>query len=322
MVALLSIATGALIAVMVFVNGRLTAVLGVAGAVAAIHAAGLAIAVLPLVLRRENPFRRVGTPLAYYAGGLIGVLTTLFNNLAFGRISLSALIALGLLGQVLASLAVDRFGLFGFPRRRLHAGMVAGIAAVSGGIFAMLRGMQADGGLPAILSLAAGVTVVASRILNARLAASTSPRVSVFHNFLTGLAAAMVLLCVWCAAGTADAAGTQHTAVVPVVALSQAAAFTASDAWMLSGSLLGFLVVLLSNWTTPRLPAFLVTLFVFVGQVFTGLAVDTLASGRFTAEQGVGGGLVLAGLLLTVLKPASARGYDAGEQPARTPCEP
>ncbi len=303
MTALLSITTGVLIAVMVFVNGRLTAVIGVPGAVAAIHAAGLAIAALPLVLRRENPFRRGSTPLAYYTGGLIGVLTTLFNNLAFGRISLSALIALGLLGQVLASLAIDRLGLFGFPRRRIHAGMVAGIAAVSGGIFAMLRGMHAEGFLPAFLSLAAGVTVVASRTVNARLAERTTPRISVFHNFLTGLAAAMVLLCIWGGPGEAGAGP-----------------FTPADIWMLSGSLLGFIVVLLSNWTTPRLPAFLATLFVFVGQVFTGLAVDTLASGRFTVEQGIGGGLVVAGLLLTVLKPASATGYDAGEHAARETC--
>ena len=320
MTALLSITTGVLIAVMVFVNGRLTAVIGVPGAVAAIHAAGLAIAALPLVLRRENPFRRGSTPLAYYTGGLIGVLTTLFNNLAFGRISLSALIALGLLGQVLASLAIDRLGLFGFPRRRIHAGMVAGIAAVSGGIFAMLRGMHAEGFLPAFLSLAAGVTVVASRTVNARLAERTTARTSVFHNFLTGLAAAMVLLCIWGGPGEADAAPAAVAAVTGTTSVSPAATFTPADIWMLSGSLLGFIVVLLSNWTTLRLPAFLATLFVFVGQVFTGLAVDTLASGRFTVEQGIGGGLVVAGLLLTVLKPASATGYDAGEHAARETC--
>ena len=299
MASLLSVSCGVLIAVMVFINGRLSTALGVPAAVAVIHAGGLVITILPLVLRRENPFRRNGTPLGYYAGGLIGVLTTLFNTLAFGRISLSTIIALSLLGQVLTSLAVDRFGLFGFPRRRIHAGMLAGILAVGCGILAMLRDMRADALLPALLSLATGATVVGSRIVNARLAERTTPRVGIFHNFLTGFAASLILLFAYGGSGTPTA--------MPVP----------GDAWMLSGSLLGFLVILLSNWTTPRLPAFLSTLFVFVGQVFAGLALDTLISGRFTVEQCIGGGLVIAGLVLTVLKPASASGYDARETASR-----
>ncbi len=52
-----------------------------------------------------------------YLGGAIGVLTTLFHNLAFTKISVTSIIALSLFGQTITSLIVDKFGIFGMQKR-------------------------------------------------------------------------------------------------------------------------------------------------------------------------------------------------------------
>jgi hypothetical protein len=76
--------------------------------------AGLLFIIIMTLIKREHPFfKRQAWFL--YLGGAIGVLTTVFNNVAFARISVSSILALGLFGQSMAGLIIDQYGLLDMP---------------------------------------------------------------------------------------------------------------------------------------------------------------------------------------------------------------
>lgn len=130
----LSMLTGFLITAMIVINGRLTGGYGVYFATVLIHISGLAVASAYSFLKREKIKPPAGLPIHFFMGGLIGVATTVFNNLSFGKISVSAILGLGLLGQSIASLVVDHFGLFQMPKRAFNSKKLIGIAFVMAGI--------------------------------------------------------------------------------------------------------------------------------------------------------------------------------------------
>lgn len=277
----LSVLSGFLIAVMVVVNGGLTEVYGAYSAAALIHAIGL-IAMIGIILaKKEKPFVRL--PLHFYLGGVVGVATTVFTNLAYGRISVSAILGLALLGQSLASLTIDRFGLFHMPRRPFDKKKLFGLLFVLLGIVFMLQGFEAGALAAVTVSLLSGVTIVVSRSINAALSERTSVYVSTLYNYITGLAVCIMLL--------------------PLLARGEAGfiPFTASpQVWVYTGGLIGVAVVTLSNVIVTRVSSFYVTLLTFVGQVFTGILLDMLLTGAFAPENLFGGLFVAAGLTLNL----------------------
>lgn len=278
----LSILTGALIAAMVAVNGGLTAHYGVYVATVIIHIVGLICITAACLLRRERLFCRRHLPWYLYVGGIIGVGTTVFNNLAFGQISLSAIVALGLLAQAVTSLLVDQFGLLGMPRRAFRPAKLSGLLFMLLGVGYMLL----DTGfawMPVIVSLLAGVSVVASRTVNARLAEGSSALCGTWINYVVGLLGALVALPLL---GRAELS-------TPLPALSP-------QVWIYTGGLLGVLVVVLSNVTVARISAFYMTLLLFIGQVFTGIAVDIVMTQAFSHVNLVGGLLVAFGMALNL----------------------
>ncbi|NCB35796.1 MAG: DMT family transporter, partial [Clostridia bacterium] len=113
---LLSLLAGMLISVMVVFNGGLNGRVGQTAALVIIHLAGL-VFILLLMLVKGEKLRLKRLPFYLYLGGLLGIMTTVFNNTAFGHISVSAMMALGLLGESVSSLLADHFGLLGLPKR-------------------------------------------------------------------------------------------------------------------------------------------------------------------------------------------------------------
>ena len=103
---LISLIIGILVAIMIAVNGGLTTLYGVYAATVIIHIVGLILIGGLILARRERPFARP-QPWYLYIGGVIGVVTTVCVNYAFGKISLSAILAIGLFGQSLAGVLVD-----------------------------------------------------------------------------------------------------------------------------------------------------------------------------------------------------------------------
>ncbi|MGE5494999.1 MAG: DMT family transporter [Burkholderiales bacterium] len=275
----LSVLAGIIVAVMVAVNGKLSSYSGVYSSTVVIHIVGLLTVLLLLAIRRERVFSVKRQPLYMYLGGAIGVASVVFSNIAFGSISVSAIIALSLLGQSLTSLVYDRWGLCGMPKREFHKMKLIGIAFVVLGIAAMLYGSEAQAVIPIAMSLLIGVSTVMSRTVNALLAQRTSVLVSALFNYIVGLAVSAAALLV---AGRAEP-------MMQKFSLSP-------DVWIYTGGILGLFIVVALNAAVCRISSFYMTLLLFVGQVFSGIAVDIVLTGSFSVNNLVGGLCITAGL--------------------------
>ena len=276
---LLSLLVGSVISVMVFLNGKLTAGYGAYPASVIIHIVGVVFAGTICFAKKEK--MRSHAPLWAYMGGAIGVLTTLFNNYAFGCVSMTSIVALGLLGQSLSSVMLDFFGWLGVKKRRLNKYSVIGYLAAVIGILVMLD-QTASGALSAVfLSLCAGVTVVLSRTINSRLSMETSPIIGSFINHVVGLPICIVLTLLFQPSFSIQIAG--------------------HSPFIYFGGVLGVVTVLLFNITVPRISAFRLTLLSFVGQIFTGILLDFVFGAEFSTSTFTGGGIIAAGLLINMI---------------------
>ena len=275
-----------IIAVMLAVNGELTAVCGEHPATLIIHLAGLAAVSAAALIRRENPFKRArGVPFALLLGGVINYFTTFFNTLAVGRISVTAILALSLLGQAATSLVTDRLGLFGMEKRRLGALELAGLAVTALGIALLLGGT--GGGAPALpvaVSVLSGTACVCTRQVTAQLSERTSLLTGTWFSYFTGSVVAVAAL------GIAALAGAE----LRFPGLS-------APAWAYLGGVLGAIAVYLQSICVKRMSSVAMTLVMFAGQVFGGAAIDAAFYGEFSGETLTGGALAFAGLVLNAL---------------------
>lgn len=276
-----SLLIGILVAVMIAVNGGLTTFYGVYSATVIIHIVGLILIGTIIGVRREKPFAK-RLPWYLYIGGVLGVATTASVNFAFGKISLSAILALGLFGQSVAGALVDQFGWFGMRKHPFRAHQIPGILLVAGGIGWMMGG---DFPIwPVLAVFGSGVLLVISRSYNSRLADETSLYISTFFNYVCGLVTAIP---VFLLLGSHE----------PV----WAGLMLAPNWWAYLGGAIGVATVWLSNVVVVKIPQLYITLLMFVGQVFTGVLLDALGSGAFSTANLIGGALVALGLALNLL---------------------
>lgn len=278
---LLSLLIGILVAAMITVNGGLTSFYGVYAATVVIHIVGLILIGAIVLLRREKPFAKL-QPWYLYLGGVLGVATTASTNFAFGKISLSAILAISLFAQSVAGALVDQFGLFGMRKHRFRLYQLPGILLVMGGVACMMGGGFAF--WPVLAVFGSGVLLVVSRSYNARLADNTSGYISTFFNYVCGLLTAIPVLLLF---------GTREPIFLGF-------AFT-PNWWAYLGGAIGVGTVWLSNVVVVKIPQLYVTLLMFVGQVFTGVLLDALLDGAFSVENIIGGALVTLGLALNLL---------------------
>lgn len=294
---LLSLMAGMLISIMVVFNGGLSDRLGLMAAMLVIHLVGLATISLVLLFKGERPRLR-GLPLPLMTAGLLGVLTTTFNNYAFGRISVSAIMALALMGDSLSGLVVDYYGLLGMPRRPFNQRKLWGLMLTLLGIAAMVSGRFAL--LPVLLSLLAGLTILLSRLLNGAMARLSHPRNSTFINYLVGLLGTLLLMLLW-----RDGAGLSALPGMPPQ--------------LLLGGVIGALMVLLTSHIVGRISSYYMSLTLFVGQVSASLLLDMLLDQGFPWRNLLGGACVLAGLMLNLWQDKQMSAAAKSRAPAHQP---
>lgn len=279
---LLSVLSAVLIAVMVVANGELTRVYDMYSATVIIHIVGLVLVSGIVFYKKEKIFGYRHLPLSAFLGGAIGVVSTLFINHAFGRISVSAIIALILLGQSISALVVDQFGLFDMPVKTLDMGNLFGLLFTAFGILQLLSGL-AFRPLPIIFSFLTGVFLLLSRNINAQLAGKTSVMVSTWYNYSVGLAVSIIVALI---AGGIGLSG------LPVKISPSVGIYL--------GGAIGVFVVALSNASTSKIPAFQMTLILFAGQMFAGIGLDVMLSQSFSKPNLVGGVFVTLGLFVNL----------------------
>ena len=110
---LLSIISGMIIAYMNFINSKLGLVYGNNISLVIIHLVGL-LCLIPFCIKGVTIIK--GIPLWCYLGGAIGILTIIFSNSSIPILGVTVQMAISLLGQPLASVIIDHFGLFGLKK--------------------------------------------------------------------------------------------------------------------------------------------------------------------------------------------------------------
>lgn len=280
---LLCLLSGVVLAFAITTNGTLSGFYGAYMGAVIVHIVGTVVAYLAMKAARQPWRPESKLPLWMYSGGVIGIATTVFQNVAFGQLGATAVMALSLFGQTLTALCVDGFGILGARKRKIVKGTVIGVVISVCGVLYMLRVGGDMKAYALLLSMGSGVSAVFSRLANAQLAAGTSPMGSSFTNHWVGLVGCILLLFV----AERDIPGTLAVTGVPL--------------WAYIGGAFGVLMVMLWNIAGLKVSAFRLTLLSFVGQVFAGIALDTLLGRGFSREIFIGGTFVVIGVLLNML---------------------
>ncbi len=128
----------------------------------------------------------------------------------------------------------------------------------------------------------AGGLVVMSMVMNSRLSRSTGVFQGVLINFAMGLAASILLFFVCRGFGWVD--------------VSESAARPYWYAYL--GAFFGIAIVASCNVVIPKIPVVYSAVLIFLGQIVTGIILDTLISGAFDGHKALGALLITAGLLV------------------------
>jgi bacterial/archaeal transporter family-2 protein len=133
-----ALGAGALISLQAPINAEAAARLGhpIAGATLSFCIGTLALILITSVfLHREVNLAALKTmpPYMLLSGGLLGAGYVTASLVLAPRIGVAALIALGITGQLVAALLLDRFALFGLVERDLSIGRIGGALMVVAG---------------------------------------------------------------------------------------------------------------------------------------------------------------------------------------------
>jgi len=134
------------------------------------------------------------------------------------------------------------------------------------------------------IAILSGISIVVARIINSNLAKKIGTLPGTFFNNLIGLLVSLVFLIF-----NSDALN------ISIIELRSI------PLWAYSGGLLGVLVVVLSNYITPKTSAFYLTFFTFIGQLFVGIIIDYFTLNILSIGKLIGGFLVLVGLTYNLL---------------------
>ncbi|SFZ82940.1 transporter family-2 protein [Devosia enhydra] len=142
---LLAFLSGGLLTLMVDFNGLVGLHGGVLYSSWVAHGTGTVAAIIFLValhvLKPSASGTRRPAPLWAYLGGISGAVTVMLTSASVNTaLALSGTLALGLAGQVAFSLASDRWGLFGLPRRILRPRNGLAILMIVGGSLLIIFG--------------------------------------------------------------------------------------------------------------------------------------------------------------------------------------
>lgn len=130
--------SGLLIAIMVTFNGTLAKHLDDYFSILIIHIVGLLSVSLILIIKKKTFNFKQGIPIYLFSGGAVGVFLVLFNNLCFKNMGVSLTLSLGLLGQSIASVIIDHFGLLGMDKYKFRNEKLIGFLLIFIGIAVMI----------------------------------------------------------------------------------------------------------------------------------------------------------------------------------------
>ena len=213
------------------------------------------------------------------------MLTPLFLNFSFGKISITAMVALSLFAQMMVSLVFDIFGLLGLKKTPIQKNNLPGSIFAIVGISIMMIGGESGTIFAVLLALGSGVSIVIARMINAQLAEHITDLSGSFINHWVGLQTIFLAFLIF---GFSEI---QNINLQEIVKL---------PLWTYLGGTLGVIVVLLCNKITLKLPAFQLTLLTFIGQIFTGIIIDLILKNTYSMQTFYGTLIVSIGISINI----------------------
>ena len=140
---LLGLCAGLVLTIQVGVNATLRKSVGNPMTAALVSfIVGLAGLAFYLLLTRDSVPDRAAlasAPAWAWAGGLLGAFYVASTIIVGPRLGAATLLALSVLGQLLASLVVDQYGWLGFPQHSITLARVLGAVLLFGGVLLIVR---------------------------------------------------------------------------------------------------------------------------------------------------------------------------------------
>ena len=283
----LALISGAIIGSMILLNGGLAQYYGMYNATVIFHVVAVVFTFIICKIGKKKILPSKKLPFWFYLGGILMVFPTLFENFAFGKISMTSIMALSLFGQTLCSLLFDRFGWLGMEKHPFRKSSLIGIIFSLTGIGIMLtdlRGTDSPAILAIVLVFLSGAAIVIYRTINVRLTEHIGNMPTAFVSHLVGLPFILLL-----------------ALIMPGTSIRWLTAAPAANFWIYFGGVGGAFAVFLMNITVPKISAFSQTLLNFVGKVFVGILLDLILESSFSPITFYGGLIIAAGILLNIV---------------------
>lgn len=138
LLALVAVAAGALLPIQASINGRLRPFVGGAIPATLVSVAVSTTTMVVLVLATRTPVptgsKLTGSPWWVWTGGILGVVVVLVSLGLVNRLGAAFLFALMVVGQMLASMVIDHFGLFGVSEHAVSPLRVLGVMLLLAGV--------------------------------------------------------------------------------------------------------------------------------------------------------------------------------------------
>jgi len=136
--ALIAVVAGVAASIQAAANAGLSSRIGL-GAALVVNTSIVLFGTLVFYFARspQGSFFPFGTPWSLYVGGVCGFVIILSLAFVFPKIGAAVAIALVVLGQGAAALAIDHFGLLGMPKEPVTLARIAGLLLVGGGVALM-----------------------------------------------------------------------------------------------------------------------------------------------------------------------------------------
>ncbi|MGH8139456.1 MAG: DMT family transporter [Steroidobacteraceae bacterium] len=139
----LAVAAGLVLTIQVGVNATLRNALGnpVMAALMSFLIGLAGLALFLIVTRAPLPTKAAlfAAPAWAWVGGLLGAFYVATAIVVGPRLGAAALLALTVLGQLMASLVVDHYGWLGFPQHTISVARLMGAALLFGGVWLIVR---------------------------------------------------------------------------------------------------------------------------------------------------------------------------------------
>lgn len=134
----LTLLSGVIVTIMTSFNGRLSSWCGTYLATFIIHFVGLITFIIILKIKNKTVNLSGHLPVLFYSGGIIGILTVIFNVISVNHLGVALITALSLLGQMLTSIIIEQTGCLCSIKKHLTIKKILSLVIVFIGIGVML----------------------------------------------------------------------------------------------------------------------------------------------------------------------------------------